>query len=192
MTPIYHFRSRRAPVQDALALITKITVTSPLTYSPITKGVKRVANFSPVLLNQKRLRIFSDLTRCLDGEVFESEGVELTVVEKSVCKNLLNEFRDIEISVKGDNNSFTDSGKNFILEDMNLFLECKIFFNKKIDDGTFQAKVFNTTLSPDIPIFECGQIIHYNEVSEFEPIMAHVGRINNRDGFLFQQNEYGP
>jgi hypothetical protein len=161
--------------------------------SPKTpKSNKRTADFSPVILNQKRLKLFNELNVAVEGSTFKHCGTELTVMEKTIRTNLAIEFGNIIVPKKELNNSFSEPGADYTLPDLENFLESKLNFNQKIDDGSFQSSIFHATLSADIPVFIDGQIEHQDEIAEFEPIMIQIYSENLRDDFLFTENEYRP
>ena len=171
------------------------SLTSDFPVSPVITGVKREAVFSPVLTNQKRLKVFHELKGSVLGDSFTHDGSALTHMEIVIKNNLESEFKDIITpsiephSQELERNSFLECE----LMNGDSFHECRLYFNKNVDDGPYQAMVFNTTLSNDMPVFEFGRIVHHDEIAEFEPISERVQLANNRGtSFLFSQNEYRP
>ena len=169
------------------------SLTNSFPVSPVTTGIKREAVFSPTLINQKRLKVFHGLNSSVAGDVFTHDGSALTFMETIIKRNLDSEFGDI--ITPSIEQQFQES--NSLVEccflDGDSFLECRLCFNNKIDDGSYQAMVFNTTLSNDMPVFEFGKIVHHDEIAEFKPISERINIRNSRGtSFLFSQNEYRP
>jgi hypothetical protein len=170
------------------------SLTNDFPVSPVTTGAKREAVFSPVLINQKRLKVFHQLKGSVLGETFTHDGSPLTNREIIIKNNLESEFGDIITpSIEQHSVELENSSLEWYLMEGDSFLECRLCFNNKIDDGSYQAMVFNTTLSNDMPVFEFGKIVHHDEIAEFEPISERINIQNDRGTpFLFLKNEYRP